>query len=341
MQVEYIAYGNCSGYGNAAKNYMLALDSVGVDVIFRPLDSQVSRYFLPEEQSRLKQFRLKKSNSDAIQIYHCTPAQQRRYVRKKRRYTVGFATFESTKAPSDWLPYLRGNNLVVVPSEFCLNTFDDFARRVSLVPHPINVEYWAPRKPYKNDVFTFMAMGSWTTRKGWNELHSAWKGIDKANLKIVTDNLHKARAKFGEFNNVSFHGKLDDPAGFMSRCDAVVCPTMGEGFGLVGVQALALNIPLIITDWSGVKEYANKDVACMIPVEEIRTIHNMDGIPQFRNREWAIINPDVLRTKMKEVMDNYIYFKNIAQRGGQIVRDRLSYGRVGQEFNKALESLNP
>ena len=338
MRIEYIGYGSCSGTGIAAKDYVLALDSIGVDVAFRPIDSKVSRWFMPWEQKRLTELRHKKTDKNWVQVFHCIPDMQRRFSYCRHLKTVGFATYESTKAPSHWKNYLIKNDLVIVPSEFCYNTFD-FASNLSLVPHCCNVDYWKPRAAPKNDKFTFVAIGSWMKRKGWDELAQAWCLVRGSRLKIVTDHPEKARIKFGKFDNVSYHSKIQDMAAFMSQCDCVVCPTKGEGFGLVGMQALALGLPLIITEWSGVKEYANKDTACMLPIEKTEVLRTMDGIPQFNNREWPVISPEILRDKMEEVRSNYIFFKNKAQRGCQIVRDRLSYDSVGARLQTAIESI--
>ena len=338
MQIEYISYGSCNGTGIAAKDYILALDKIGVDVVFRPIDSKISRWFMPWEKERLTKLRYKRADRDAVQVYHMIPPLQRRFMTKRKTHTVGFATYESTKCPSDWKQYLKKNNLVIVPSEFCFSTFLDIVPNLSLVPHCINVDYWKPRAEPKNQDFTFVAIGQWTDRKGWNELAQAWDQVEGCRLKIVTNYPEKAKIKFGKFDNVSYHSKIQDMAAFMSQCECVVAPTLGEGFGLVGLQALSLGLPLIVTDWSGVKEYANNDTACMLPIDGTHVLRTMDKIPQFNNREWPIVNPDILSTKMNEVRDRYIFFKNKAQNGCQIVRDELSYDRVGTRFHKAIES---
>lgn len=337
MEVEYIGYGNCSGFGVAATDYVLALDSVGVDVKFRPIDSMVSRFFMPDKRKKLEALRRKKLSPNAIQVFHCIPDQQRRYSHKNSK-TVCLATFESTKMPSHWHGYISQNDLVITPSDFCSNTFKKY--NPIKVPHALDFSYWTPREPGKAKSFTFLAVGAWNQRKGWHELFSAWKDFPDCHLKIVTDFKDKARIKFGEYENVSYHSKIEDMAFFMSACDCVVCPTKGEGFGLVGAQALALQIPLVITHWSGVLEYANTENSIMVPAE-IKRLPSMDNLYQFKNQEWAVISPDVLSTKMRSVVDRNIFSKKMAQRGCQIVRDRLSYARVGQVFSKALETINP
>ena len=340
MQIEYIGYGSCTGYGIAAKDYMLALDSVGADVVFRPVDSMISRWHTPQEIAALKKLRNKEILSkDVVQVYHFIPDTQRRYTYKRRNKTVGFATFEANNAPNHWSKYLQSNSLVVTPSQFCYDTFDNKGFNLTKIPHCLNTDYWHPRKRTKNNQYTFMAIGSWRRRKGWLELSEAWEGMNDCHLKIVTDNKSKAIGKFGTFKNVSVHTKIEDMAEFMSTADCIVCPTLGEGFGYVGAQALALEIPLIITDYSGVKEYANKDTACLIPVEKMEPKSMMDNLFQFKGCDWPVISPSVLRTKMQEVKRNHTFYQKKAQRGCNLVRDLLSYEHVGNRFQQELQGI--
>lgn len=232
MQIEYIGYGSCTGYGTAAKDYALALAQAGADVAFRPMDANISRWFDPKDRVALKKLRNNELTSkDVVQVFHCIPDSQRRFRYKRRNKTVGFATFEANKAPNHWSKYLKANDLVVVPSQFCHETFDNKGFNLVNIPHCLNTEYWHPRKRTKNNQYTFMAIGSWRRRKGWLELSQAWEGMDDCHLKIVTDNISKARDKFGSFKNVSVHTKIEDMAQFMSTADCIVCPTLGEGFG--------------------------------------------------------------------------------------------------------------
>jgi glycosyltransferase involved in cell wall biosynthesis len=338
MQVEYRGFGSCSGYGIAAKDYALALNRVGVDVVYCPIDSTISPFYRDEERKQLKALRGHPSK-EAVQILHCIPNMQVRFQHKMKAKSVGFATFESTRAPGHWIDWLNKNSMVITPSQFCHDTFSSKVSNLEIIPHCLDTEYWYPRPGVKNKRFTYIAIGSWTERKGWHALMSAWRGMEDCDLIIVTDYKDKARNKFEGFSNVSYQDKIVDMASLMSSADCVVCPTRGEGFGLVGLQALALALPLIITDWSGVKQYADSTNACMLPYERIAVKPSMDKLFQFKNQEWAFVSPDILRDKMRDVFSDYTEFKNRAQVGCQMVRDKLSYEVVGTEFKNRLESL--
>jgi len=279
------------------------------------------------------------TDKDVVQVFHFIPDTQRRYKYKRRNKTVGFATFEANVGPKHWTKYLKSNDKVVTPSDFCYEVFEKQGLNLVKIPHCLNIQYWHPRKSTKNKRYTFMAIGSWRRRKGWFELSKAWEGMDDCHLEIVTDNVSKASKFFGEFKNVSIKTKIEDMAMHMSRAHCIICPTLGEGFGYCGAQALALELPLIITDYSGVKEYANKDTCCLIPVEKMEHKSMMDNLFQFRDCEWPVISPDVIRNKMREVQRNHTFFEKKAQRGCVLVRNMLSYGHVGKRFQQELEGI--
>jgi len=49
-------------------------------------------------------------------------------------------------------------------------------------------------------------------------------------------------------------GHVDDPRGWMARADAVIIPSLWEGFGLVAVEAATVGTPVIASDAVGLRE---------------------------------------------------------------------------------------
>jgi len=60
---------------------------------------------------------------------------------------------------------------------------------------------------------------------------------------------------------------LDDVAKLYHSSHAVILPSIGEGFGLTGLEAMSCGVPLITTAATGQSEYANEDVASIIETE--------------------------------------------------------------------------
>jgi glycosyltransferase involved in cell wall biosynthesis len=51
-----------------------------------------------------------------------------------------------------------------------------------------------------------------------------------------------------------------------SLADAFVLPTRGEGWGIPVAEAMAMGLPVIVTNYSGPTEYANEENAYLLPV---------------------------------------------------------------------------
>jgi FkbM family methyltransferase len=95
----------------------------------------------------------------------------------------------------------------------------------------------------------------------------------------------------------------------MAACDCGVFPTKAEGWGLPILESMALGQPTIVTNYSGVTEYANSDNAILLDYHTIP----IDGL--FFQRQdkdygtWALVNTQTLRQKMREVYQNHQYYR--------------------------------
>lgn len=52
---------------------------------------------------------------------------------------------------------------------------------------------------------------------------------------------------------------LPEMADFYRSCDVILSPHRGDGFGLVGLEALACGVPVIVSDYHGPKDYIKAD----------------------------------------------------------------------------------
>ena len=77
--------------------------------------------------------------------------------------------------------------------------------------------------------------------------------------------------------------------------NAFVLPTHGEGWGRPIMEAMAMQLPVIATNWSGQTAYMNDWNAFPIPVSAYEPC---ELEPQLN---WATINTSALRTLMRTV----------------------------------------
>jgi glycosyltransferase involved in cell wall biosynthesis len=151
-------------------------------------------------------------------------------------------------------------------------------------------------------------MGTWKERKGWKHLIEAWFREfdvgDNVRLVIKTDKITQSRNDIERLkSSLGFSKKETAPIvhetrvlteaelpRFIKNSDCLVSPTLGEGFGLPGLQAMALEVPVIITNFSGCTDYATSETATLIEPTGYRLIQELDTISQFSNRKWANVS---------------------------------------------------
>jgi len=206
------------------------------------------------------------------------------------------------------------------------------------------------------DKYTFLFMGIWRERKGYKQLFEAWlkefTEDDNVQLLVKTDRPKKAEEYLKQIMQqlginkgnapIIFENKVFDESelpNFIKSVDCLVAPTMGEGFGYPGLQCMAMGVPVIITDHSGCQDYANDKTATLLKVNGFVACHNMDNIPQFRNKKWAFIEVDKIRRAMRFVKNNKDEIKMRTGAAHHYVSSRFNQREVGRLFINMLREL--
>ena len=349
--IMYICFSNFSGYAFAARNYIHALHRSGLDVGLYPLDdARILKMVDPNHWLLYTDLRNKKITPDTILVYHCIPTMQRR-VKTKGNVTIGFCIFEGSEIPSLWMKYLNCNTAVVTASEFNEVALSHLEKPLHRIPHCLDFDIYTPNCPKHKeyDVFTFLFIGTWKNRKGISELLQAWMeefGSDTSVQLLLKTETRRAQSfiypKYGKVKNIQFiSNKFPDEKmpSFIRSADCIVLPTLGEGAGLVGLQAMAVGVPVIITNFSGVKEYANEQTATLIEPEGIRTIENLDSYVQFQGCTWPFVSVPGIRKAMRQVKDDYEAAQTKAKFAYSYVKDRFNYQVTADKFKTMMEKI--
>lgn len=361
--IDLVCFANRSGYAQAAQDY--------VDVIKKSSDYRLHLTLMHTSPDQLaitpERYREMMSLMDSpleddnfVQIFHCIPDMQRRAWRGVK--SAAFATFETQNPPEHWVEILNSNNdAVIVVSKFNEDVFRKagVTKPIHYIPHVVNTDLYhvsaIPNRAW--DRFTFLYMGTWKQRKGWRELIEAWfrefSLSDNVQLVIKTDKLSVANREIAEVRkNLGLSEKETAPIlfetkilnelelpRFLKSADCLVCPTYGEGFGLPGLQCMALGVPVIVTDYSGCQDYANEDTATLLKPSGFILYNEMDGIPQFRNKKWAHVSVESVKSAMRHVQCNTDIVKQKALRASEMVAEKFNYDVALQGFNRMMESI--
>jgi len=86
--------------------------------------------------------------------------------------------------------------------------------------------------------------------------------VGRGSQKKVLQNIV---ARFELNDKIKFEDWVDDPSDYLSTADAVLFPSLSEGYGLVPIEAHSLGTPVIMTD-VGVANYELK------PAKDVRIV---------------------------------------------------------------------
>ncbi|TMW60878.1 hypothetical protein Poli38472_000920 [Pythium oligandrum] len=194
---------------------------------------------------------------------------------------------------------------------------------VQVVPEAVDIHFFDPAKveaPYDlaaaitertvtQDTTVFLSVFKWEERKAWRVLlkayFQAFKQDDDVVLAILTNAYHVAsesakdfRDIMDEFAQAEVGKSLQDlpyvhvlpphlpqeqlPALYKSA-SAFVLPSRGEGWGRPHVEAMAMELPIISTFWSGTTEYMTEENSYPLRIDGL--IEIQEGA--FRGHKWA------------------------------------------------------
>lgn len=302
-----------------------------------------------------------KEDDNRILIFHCIPTMQKR-INKNGRRNIAVGVFETFSPPEKWFSILNNNDAIIVPSKFNYKIFahGPIKKPIYYVPHSINIALYnknvVPLNKY--DKFTFLFMGTWKIRKGYQQLIESWfsefREKDNVQLLIKTDKpkqaesyIKKIKKEMGTNNNkgyapILFETKVFNEKllpRFIKSVNCLIAPHCGEGFCIPGLQCMALKIPVIITNFSGCKDYANNNTAVLIEPSGYILHKNMDGIPQFRNKKWAFIEIKNIRKSMRYVLNNSEIIKKKTENAYNYVMENFNYKVVEKLFSKMIKEI--
>jgi len=348
-----------SGYADEARQFILGLDSVGVQVRAVPLLWSSTQAGLPKEELarllRLTTTPLEGSEDPLISVFHTFPPFFRRIP--GAAYHIGRTMFETDRIPENWVSACHLMDEIWVPSEF---NVESFARsgipREKLVKIPGGID--VPR--YRLDEppvpiegrrgFTFLSVFDWHLRKGWDVLLQAFLEEFKPEedvaliLKIwssvgrTVEQLREEAVAFLRSRGLAdrlpphlifyqAHLPVERMPGLYRAADAFVLPTRGEGWGRPFMEAMLMGLPVIATRWSGHLEFMKDENTYLLDCRIVEVPEEAwREVPAFRGHRWAEPSVEHLRELLRQVVED----RQGAHRRGLAAREHIA-GHFSQE----------
>jgi len=370
MKVLYIGhYKEFGGWAQAATDYILALDKIGVDVVCRNVTLTQDK---PNVDKRILQLESKNTEGCDVCIQHVLP--HHIVGTDSFKKNIAFLASESTSIKHlPWLEHLKQVDQVWVPntdSQQSLNK--DGIDSVKVVPHTCEMakykkRYKELRIPDTENCFKFYYIGDVNDRKNietiitcfYSEFDKSEKVslilkvkkfghspeqlsqlVDKISTKVKTSlRMHENINDYKKLVIISDETSDEDISAIHQNMDCFLCPSHGEAWSIPSFDAMAFGNTPICSNFGGPKEFIDKS--------DWKTGNLIDGsfavckcsdaaFPDiFTGREYWF-QPCEMKTRkqMRQYFESWgknpIMYKNRNQTAGLKRAGKYSYENIGK-----------
>lgn len=274
---------------------------------------------------------------------------------------IAITMFESSRIPADWVEPLNGMDAVIVPSWFCANVFAEcgVTAPIHVVPLGVGEVYqYAPRKGVDEGgrkgvdegvdrPLTFLAFLDRGARKGGIVATRAFGmafGEDmnyKLLLKARTRKNKDVTVTAVEPNIEIIDRDMTEQELYelYLRCDVLVNPHKGEGFGLLPREFAATGGIALATDWSGTADGID---AWGWPLPYSLERADWTGNKHLEGQElgmWAKVEPERVATKLQIIASNIDYYRAVAARKALAVPQMYSWRAFAEQVLSIWEEV--
>jgi glycosyltransferase involved in cell wall biosynthesis len=193
---------------------------------------------------------------------------------------------------------------------------------IFVIPLSVDLQHMldTPIKKKRNDVFTFMNLSAIVSRKNQINLlkgfHQAFGNDDKVRLtfnsrlfKKDTYNKLKSYIKENNITNVQITTETlskQEYLDLLKTADCYINVARGEGFSVQPREAMALGIPVIVSNNTAQTTIANSNL--VLPVESNKSIPAYNEFLKLYLGNDFDTDVDKIAEAMKEVYGNYDYY---------------------------------
>lgn len=283
IKIKYYGYVfDSTGYGNAARAYIHALDSAGVSLSVVNLSNNGKQVDDP-----LVEKLINKPLQPDFHLFHFIPFGGSEYISNLSQ-TIVMTVWETDTMPHYWRHILNRVREVWLPCDFNITSFKN-RLKVPLfkLPHVFYTNGNDGRnnqpaviREIKNDVFVFYSIFDWQDRKNPLGLLTAYlravKNNDGTLLFIKTNpnaagvayhDLERIRRETGSKADVKICCESwndDQIEALHYRGDCYISLHRGEGWGIPAFVAAGKGKPVIATGYSGPLEYLDPDLHSLV-----------------------------------------------------------------------------
>lgn len=355
-----------SGYGEANRHFVAALDTADITVIPQLLSYSVESSDFGTLGQRIEPLYQNKGQFD-IRILHTTPNEFHHLI-NKGVYNIAHFFWETDRVPEDFASGLNLCNEVWTGSKANADAIKKAGvdKPVYIFPQPMETDRVWPDKYHIEgfDGQLFYSIFEWTDRKNPGDLLNAYwqefqndenvglliktyfRNFTLPNKQMIKEqiNILKSRSGLKKFPRVFLYLDLMDRREIMrihQTGDVYVSAHHGEGWGVPQVEAALAGNPMISTGWGGCHEYfKNGENAVLLPYEMGRLTGMAHSDRWYTSdQNWANVDKDALRAAMRNMYEDPKLVEKLGKAAQKRVCDRFNFERVGGEMRLRLEEI--
>jgi glycosyltransferase involved in cell wall biosynthesis len=180
---------------------------------------------------------------------------------------------------------------IIVPSKYAKNTFEKAGfdgSKIFIIPYGVDISRFSSsenqietRNPLANDIFRVLFIGQIVLRKGVHYLIDAFCKLKLPDIELVL--IGEIEPEFKDFitdkvkldTRIKLLGQIPNAElqQYYSSASVFVLPSLADSFGLVSLEAMACELPVIVTENTGSNEAVSEGVnGFIIPIRNAQII---------------------------------------------------------------------
>lgn len=345
---------NGTGYGITSKNIVMGLDSLGYEISLFPIgnqiavDSEIERNVV---QKALNNSASYDPSAQCLKIWHQYDLASR--IGYGKYYVFPF--FEVDKLTPKEIHNINSADAVFTASKWGKTILEDngITKPITVAPLGVNLDIFKEpnRIKIEQENYVFFHIGKWEKRKSHDVLIEAFNRAftekDNVELRLLPHNpfLNKEEEQYWHGlvlnsklkDKIKVYGRLKthyDLADFIFHGDCGVYLSRAEGWNNEIPETMAMNKPVIATNYSAHTEYCTSDNSYLVEIDELESANDGKWFNGFGN--WAKVGEKQIEQTIEYM--RYVYKNNIkTNQNGLDTAQQYSWNNTSSIISQTLK----
>jgi len=354
-----------TGYGEANRNAIMALHTVGVEVTTEKVEYASGNADFGEAAELAQRLEGRPIKYD-IKIVHVPSDGYMKFL-EPAKYHIGHLFWETDSISKTWVWNCNLMDEIWTGGQIHKENFRRAGVKVPIHVFPQAIDNVIQvQKPFRvtdHKGYMFYSIFQWIERKNPKALLKAyWEefqgednvslllkvyrfGFDKSEREQIRKDINDWKEEFGHkhFPKIFLFFDLVDKSDMFRihyTGDCFVSAHRGEGWGIPQAEAAVIGNPIISTGLGGVHEWFEDEKSAFLTKWKRTKVKNMDFAPWYeKNQHWAEVDHADLKKRMRFVFDNPEEAKKVGNMAKDVAYNKLSYKAVGEAMRDRLVDI--